>query len=68
MRSRLVKECFTSLSLASIYIDNRLVWVRSNSGNCKADEFAREGILTPNLSKWQLVVTPSSSCVLVLDL
>ena len=70
VHSKLVKECLSSLELASGYFNIRLVWVPGHSGiagNCKADELARGGTLAPLTSEWDRVGSPLTSCILALD-
>ena len=70
VQSKLVKECLSSLEVASGYFNIRLVWVPGHSGiagNCKADELARGGTFAPLTSEWDRVGSPLASCALTLD-
>lgn len=69
--SKLVKECITSLVIASSFFHIRLVCVPGHSGiceNCKVDELARERTLITISSHWKRVGLLMSSCDLALDL
>ena len=57
-------------AIASSFFHIRLLWVPGQSGiagNCKADELAKGGTLTPISSDWKRVGLPMPSCVLALD-